>query len=394
MVKGHADDPSPVKTPFCHISRCGFFYAENFTELNIYKDQSMNQIAPINTSQLPHFPIPNEMNESNTAAKRTATAKRLANTKNMDYQEWLEVRKQGIGSSDAATACGLNPYMSMLELWMIKTGRTQQNVDDDSSGVAPLYWGKQLEPLVAEYYSLHTNNKVRRVNAVLQHPDPDKAFMLANLDYSVVGSDDVQILECKTAGEYGARLWRDGVPLYVLCQVQHQLAVTGKQAAHVCVLICGHETKIFKVSRSESVIQHIIQAERYFWECVEIDTPPSVDASESAAKAILQLYPAHVPLTVEDLSQNENANLMFDQLIKMKEEIQHKQERFDQLKHHIQMLMKDAERATFANGSVVWKKAKDSISLNTKALLQHQPELIELYPLQKPGSRRFNIYTD
>jgi predicted phage-related endonuclease len=34
-------------------------------------------------------------------------------------------RKQGIGSSDAATACGLNPYMSMLELWMIKTGRMQ-----------------------------------------------------------------------------------------------------------------------------------------------------------------------------------------------------------------------------------------------------------------------------
>jgi hypothetical protein len=39
--------------------------------------------------------------------------------------------------------------------------------------------------------------------------------MLANLDYSVVGSDEVQILECKTAGEYGAKLWRDGVPLYV-----------------------------------------------------------------------------------------------------------------------------------------------------------------------------------
>ena len=119
-----------------------------------------------------------------------------------------------------------------------------------------------------------------------------------------------------------------------------------------------------------------------------------MDASESAAKAIQQLYPAHVPLTVEDLSQNENANLMFDQLIKMKEEIQHKQERFDQLKHEIQMMMQDKERAVFTHGSVVWKKAKDSISLNTKALLQHQPELIELYPLQKQGSRRFNIYTD
>jgi len=120
---------------------------------------------------------------------------------------------------------------------------------------------------VAEYYSIHTNSKVRRVNAVLQHPDPDKHFMLANLDYSVVGNAEVQILECKTAGEYGAKLWRDGVPLYVLCQVQHQLAVTGKKAAHICVLLCGHETRIFKVTRSESVIQHIINAERYFWEC-------------------------------------------------------------------------------------------------------------------------------
>ncbi len=352
----------------------------------------MNQIVPL-SKQPVQVGVQTALNPLMTT-KRASSAKRLVSTKDMAYQDWLEVRKQGIGSSDAATACGLNPYMSMLELWLIKTGRQTQSIEDESEGHAPLYWGKQLEPLVAEFYSMHTHNKVRRVNAVLQHPDPDKSFMLANLDYAVVGSNEVQILECKTAGEHGVKLWRDGVPLYVLCQVQHQLAVTGKQAAHVCVLLCGHETKIFKVTRSESVIEHIVKAERYFWECVETDTPPSVDASESAAKAILQLYPAHIPLTVEDLSQNENANLMFDKLIKMKEEIQHKQERFDELKHQIQMLMKDAERATFAHGSVVWKKAKDSISLNTKALLQHQPELIELYPLEKQGSRRFNFYTD
>jgi putative phage-type endonuclease len=138
----------------------------------------------------------------NTQPRKTKApvAKRLANTKQMNYQQWLEVRKQGIGSSDAATACGLNPYMSMLELWMIKTGRMQQNIEDESAGYAPLYWGKQLEPLVAEYYSMHTNNKVRRVNAVLQHPDEDKHFMLANLDYAVVGNDEVQIWNVKPWG--------------------------------------------------------------------------------------------------------------------------------------------------------------------------------------------------
>ncbi|WHP05123.1 YqaJ viral recombinase family protein [Acinetobacter corruptisaponis] len=332
----------------------------------------------------------------NTQPRKTKTpvAKRLANTKQMNYQQWLEVRKQGIGSSDAATACGLNPYMSMLELWMIKTGRMQQNIEDESVGYAPLYWGKQLEPLVAEYYSMHTNNKVRRVNAVLQHPDEDKHFMLANLDYAVVGNDEVQILECKTVGEYGAKLWRDGVPLYVLCQVQHQLAVTGKQAAHICALICGHETKIFKVTRNETVIKYLINAERYFWECVENDIPPDVDASESAAKALQLLYPAHVPLSTTDLSEDTKANQDFEQLLKQRHLIEQHQASFDQLKHQIQAKMQDAERATFKTGSVTWKKSKDSVGLDSKALLQQHPEFLQQFPQNKQGTRRFQIYAD
>ena len=356
----------------------------------------------LNNPPLQHY-LPNinpsiQPVEIGTRSKRTSrktkapAAKRLANTKQLNYQQWLEVRKQGIGSSDAATACGLNPYMSMLELWMIKTGRMQQNIEDESAGYAPLYWGKQLEPFVAEYYSMHTNHKVRRVNAVLQHPDDDKHFMLANLDYAVVGNDEVQILECKTVGEYGAKLWRDGVPLYVLCQVQHQLAVTGKQAAHICTLICGHETKIFKVTRNETVIQHIIKAERHFWQCVESGIPPSVDASDSAAKALQQLYPEQIPLLVEDLTQNEQANYLFNQLLEERHKVEQHQQYFDELKHQLQMLMKDAERAVFTGGSVTWKKSQDSTTLNSKALLKQHPEYLQQFPQIKAGTRRFQIY--
>lgn len=322
------------------------------------------------------------------------TAKRFVETKNMTQAEWLEVRRKGIGSSDCAAACGLNPYMSMLELWMIKTGRIQQSIEEDSEGHAPLYWGKRLEPLVAEFYSMHTQHKVRRVNAVLQHRDPDKHFMLANLDYSVVGSNEVQILECKTAGEYGAKLWRDGVPLYVLCQVQHQLAVTGKKAAHICVLLCGHETRIFKVTRSESVIQHIINAERYFWDCVEKDTPPEADASESAAKALQLLYPKHIPLSTTDLSEDEQANQQFEQLIRVRNQVEKHQEQFDLLKHQLQAKMQEAERATFKTGSVTWKKSKDSVGLDSKALLKSHPEYLNQFLQAKQGTRRFQIYAN
>ena len=147
------------------------------------------------------------MQQSHVAVRPRPQALRLVNTQDLSRESWLNVRKQGIGSSDAAAAVGLNPYLSPLELWMIKTGRDQDLPKPDPFDEAsPIYWGSLLEPIVARHYTKHTGRKVRRINAVLQHPDPDKSWMLANLDYTVVGGDEVQILECKTAGFHGSFL--------------------------------------------------------------------------------------------------------------------------------------------------------------------------------------------
>lgn len=94
-----------------------------------------------------------------------------------------------------------------------------------------------------------------------------------------------------------------------------------------------------KVTRSESVIQHIVNAERYFWECVEKDTPPEADASASAAKALQLLYPEHVPLSTADLSEDEQANQQFEQLIQARNQLDKHQEQFDLLKHQLQAKM-------------------------------------------------------
>ncbi|MCB1614397.1 MAG: YqaJ viral recombinase family protein, partial [Pseudomonadales bacterium] len=50
-------------------------------------------------------------------------ALRLVSTKAMSREDWLDVRRRGIGASEAAAACGISPYQSPLELWLIKTGR-------------------------------------------------------------------------------------------------------------------------------------------------------------------------------------------------------------------------------------------------------------------------------
>ena len=329
-----------------------------------------------------------------TLANTSTTPKRLVNTKDLSREDWLQFRKRGIGSSDAAAACGIHPFLSMLELWMIKTGRMASNIDEGADGYAPLYWGNTLEPMVAKYYQEHTGNKVRRVNAVLQHPDPDNHFMLANLDYAVVGSDEVQILECKTAGEHGAKLWKDGVPLYVTCQVQHQLAVTGKTAAHICVLLCGHEAKIYKVERDERLIESIMEREREFWQYVQTDTPPTPDHSESAARALKQLYPKPERNSKIDFKNDAGANKLFEQLLSYRDYMQELEQRHDQVKHQLQSLIQDNEIAVFEKGAISWKRSKDSVSLDTKAVLRAHPELLAKFSKTRQGSRRFVILND
>ncbi|WP_068034980.1 lambda-exonuclease family protein [Psychrobacter sp. P11G5] len=326
--------------------------------------------------------------QSNTSK----TAKRLINTKDLSREDWLQVRKQGIGSSDAAAACGIHPYLSMLELWMIKTGRMSSDIDESIEGYSPLYWGNTLEPMVAKYYQEHTGNKVRRVNAILQHPE--QPFMLANLDYAITGSGEVQILECKTAGEHGAKLWKHGVPLYVTCQVQHQLAVTGKTAAHICVLLCGHEAKIYKVERDERLIESIMEHERQFWQYVQTDTPPTPDHSESAAKALKLLYPTPKPSSKVDLRDDDGANKLFEQLLSYRDYMQELEQRHDQVKHQLQTLIAANEVAVFEKGTISWKRSKDSIGLDSKAVIKAHPELLAKFSKTKQGSRRFVILND
>lgn len=151
------------------------------------------------------------------ARTREAVARpalKLVKTTDMTRDEWLDIRKRGIGSSEAAAAVGLSPYKSQLELWLQKTGQDAGlPKPDPNDETSPLYWGTLLEPIVAAHYTKRTGRRVRRINAVLQHAS--EPWMLANIDREVIGDDDVQILECKTAGLNGARLWENGPPEYV-----------------------------------------------------------------------------------------------------------------------------------------------------------------------------------
>ena len=158
----------------------------------------------------------------------------LVSTENLPYEDWLEYRKQGIGGSDAAVACGISRYKSPVELWLEKTGQ----LPTQEAGEAA-YWGTQLEPLVRAEFTRRTGIEVTHTMQLLQsveHP-----FMLANLDGTCEHPDfGPCIFEAKTASAYKAKEWDNSIPEEYLLQIQHYMAVTGYRGAYIAALIGGN----------------------------------------------------------------------------------------------------------------------------------------------------------
>ena len=66
-------------------------------------------------------------------------------------EEWLAARTSYIGGSDISAVVGLNPWMSNIELWEIKTGRKKQK---DISETPIVKYGTQAEKYLRALFAL------------------------------------------------------------------------------------------------------------------------------------------------------------------------------------------------------------------------------------------------
>ena len=315
-----------------------------------------------------------------------SNAVRLVSTKNMSREEWLSVRGRGIGSSDAAVAVGLSPYKSPLELWLEKTDR---QLAPDLAANDAVFWGTTLEHIIATVYAERTGVKVRRLNAVLQHPE--YPFMLANLDRVVQHPTDGNgILEVKTAGVNSARFWEDGVPEAYQCQVLHQLAVTGKAWCDLAVLIGGQDFRVYRIVRDEEKIADLIEREVKFWQYVIDDESPPVDGTESSSRALASMYPSDRGEMV-DYSHDTAMNQLFANYWEYRQQRENLETQEELLKQQLQERLGFASGAVLDNAKISWRKSKDSITTDFKRLSEDHPDWVKPYAITKPGSRRFLV---
>ncbi|WP_066232529.1 YqaJ viral recombinase family nuclease [Heyndrickxia sporothermodurans] len=287
-------------------------------------------------------------------------------TLEMTRQEWLQERTKGIGGSDAGIILGLNKYRTAFELWLEKTGQVEPIEIDNEA----IYWGNEMENVVAKEFEKRTDKKVRRSNFMYSHPN--HPFIKANVDRLVVGESAV--LECKTASAYLSKEWKDEeIPDTYLVQVQHYLGVTGKQKGYIAVLIGGNKFVWKEVERDEELINLIFQAEINFWNNhVLANVPPPLDGSSAAEKYLKEKYDRAEKDKEVVLPPDYKEILVQYEKIKSDEKLIKKAK--TEIENKIKAELQDAERGIVSDYLVTWKN-QSRVSVDSKALKEKFPDI-------------------
>lgn len=286
-----------------------------------------------------------------------------------DRAAWLEARKQGIGSSDIseiAFGSPLKVYLSKIEDY------TEQEND-------AMYFGRRLEAFIAEEAAERLEGELP---GDIELVEPDAIFerngwMLATPDRFILNRGETIPLECKNTGHWFAEQWEAGLPDRAHTQVMWQMHVLGLSRAYVAALIGGNKFSLQVVHYDKTVAAHLEHMASEVWQCVKNGTPP--DPGMNDADLIGRLYPREEKGKGKKLDDS-----VLDDLL----ELQQCKDYAKELEARLKNTMKDAEIGYLDGEPIITWKTTTSNRIDTKALKEAHPELVEQF-IKTSTSRRF-----
>lgn len=199
--------------------------------------------------------------------------------------EWLHVRADRIGGSEAAAVVGLNPYMTNTDLWEIKTGRKRP---EDISDKPYVKYGHDAEPHLRTLFALdHPGYTVgyKDNNLFVNDRFP---WAHASLDGWLRDEDGrFGILEIKTTSilqSMQKEKWNNRIPDNYYLQVLHYMMVMEADFAVLkAQLKYDYSSDVFMQTRHYTIeradveddIRFLAEKERDFWQKVKAGVRPA-----------------------------------------------------------------------------------------------------------------------
>lgn len=305
----------------------------------------------------------------------------VVKTADLSRDEWLKYRTMGIGGSDVSIIAGINPFRSVHQLWLEKTGQ----VEPEEAESEYAHFGTLLEPIVRKEFTERTGIKVRQKHMLLQ--SEEYPFMLADLDGVISEDGEMAIFEAKTASQYKADLWDEEVPAGYILQVQHYMAVTGAKKTYIAALVGGNHFVYHVIERDEEMIGKIIAMEKYFWEYhVQGGVEPIPDGSKATTDYFNNKFSNSNGATIE---LPEEVLPICDEYERISKQLKELETSKDAVANQLKSYLKEAEKGTVGDRTVTWKQISKS-TVDTKKLQSEQPEIYSSY-LKDSSYRRLSV---
>ena len=300
-------------------------------------------------------------------------------------EEWLEVRKSGIGSSEVATILGLNPYETPYLLWRRKIG-----MDAQKNETFAMKAGHYLEDAVSRFWSDETGREVIKSSAgdwIIRDADkpflqvsPDRTFWLgASRSPSAKG-----ILECKTTQR---QIDAEDVPGYWFCQVQYQLGVARLESGSLAWLSAGREFGYKDITFDPDFYDWMVEEVERFWvdNIIGGIEPEATDVAD-----VVKKYAVHT--NGKTVEASDEVFQAWTQLKAVREGLESLATRKEELENKIKLAFGDAEALTRQGITIAtWKAPKPSRKFDAKAFEQAHPALAKEFTFEAQGSRRLLI---
>ena len=189
-------------------------------------------------------------------------------------EQWLELRKKDVTSTESAALFGMSPYVTHFDLWHRKrTGIVPEFKTNDR-----MAWGNRLEAAIAHGIAEEQGWEISPMKEYFRDPD---LRMGSSFDFVITSLGDPVHLEIKNV-DYLA--FRDGwiehddgsieAPEHIEMQVQHQMAVSGFKRAFIGAFIGGNRGVVIERLRDEPVIAAIKAKVADFWKTVDEGLEP------------------------------------------------------------------------------------------------------------------------
>jgi putative phage-type endonuclease len=185
--------------------------------------------------------------------------------------EWHEQRRQGIGASEVAVACGFGRYRTRYDLWREKTGATAPWAGNEAT-----LWGQRNEPHILGDWA--DRNEARIIETQQQFRHQRWPHLWATVDgiaTTIDGEDVVVEAKCTTSRNAQLGDGGDDAPPEWLAQVQVQMLLSGLERAYIAALIDGNKSREYCVQFDRAVAEALAdRAEAWYCEAIETQVPP------------------------------------------------------------------------------------------------------------------------